>query len=98
MTMSSTPAVTSALPPRTDLNGCAAMNRAARADDARAATPAAAHLPAAVMHRCARQRWLAGQEALLALWAEYSLLLSFSMVRLAECNPFRSSTRGHSAE
>jgi glucose 1-dehydrogenase len=64
MTMSSTPAMTSAPPPRADLNGCASMNRATRADGARAASPAAAHLPAAVMPRCAPQKWLAGQKAL----------------------------------
>jgi len=40
------------------------MNRAARTDGARAASPAAAHLPAAVMPRCAPQKWLAGQKAL----------------------------------
>jgi glucose 1-dehydrogenase len=64
MTTSSTPAMTTALPPRADLNGCASMNRAVRADGARAASPAAAHLPAAVMPRCAPQKWLAGQKAL----------------------------------
>jgi glucose 1-dehydrogenase len=64
MTMSSTPAIAPAPPPRSDMNGCAAMNRAARTDGARAASPAAAHLPAAVMPRCAPQKWLAGQKAL----------------------------------
>jgi glucose 1-dehydrogenase len=64
MTMSSTPAMTSAPPQRTDLNGCAAMNGTTPIDGAVVASAATAHLPAAVMPRCAPQKWLAGQKAL----------------------------------
>src|SRR5262245_50423963 len=64
MTTSTTPATIPAPPLRADLNGCAAMNGAARVDGAPAARASGAHLPAAVMPRCAPQKWLAGQKAL----------------------------------
>jgi len=59
-----TPATIPAPPRRADLNGCVAMNGATRGDGAPAARASGAHLPAAVMPRCAPQKWLAGQKAL----------------------------------
>jgi glucose 1-dehydrogenase len=64
MTMSSTPATTSAALLRADSNGRGAIDGELRADGAPAAGAAPTHLPAAVMPRIAPQKWLAGQKAL----------------------------------